>query len=453
MSTTALSDAGQAVRSRLERSFTDLARLVGQPSVSSQNVGMQECAELTAAILEEYGYSAKLLPTPAYPVVYAEAPGESDRTLLCYNHYDVQPAEPLEGWNTPPFVLTERDGSLYGRGVADDKGHIISRLAALDVVRAARGKLPCRVKFVIEGGEEISSPYVPEFVEEHRELLAGDACVWETGGVDFDGRPSLNLGLRGILYVQLEARSLSRDAHSGSAHLLPNAAWRLVRALSSLKDESERILIPGFYHAALPPSEQETELLRQLDIHEDEQKESYGIDRFVAGRAGIAAAFAVYEPTANIAGLSAGYEGVGPKTVIPAQAMAKVDFRLVPEQDPEDVFQRLVEYLQMEGFDDIEVRYVGGERAATTPWDDPFVQLAAQTAAEVYGKPARVQPMIGGSGPMHPFRHFLEVPVVTVGIGYPENLIHAPNEHIRIEDFVAGTCHMVRLVERWADLS
>ena len=444
--------ADRLIEENLESSLGQLARLVGQPSVSSQNVGMKECAELTASLLEEHGFSVRLLPTPTYPVVFAESPGATNRTLLCYNHYDVQPAEPLELWNSPPFKLTERDGKLYGRGAADDKGHVISRLAALQAVRVAHGELPCRVKFVIEGGEEISSPHIPEFVQEHQELLAADACIWESGGVDYDGRPSLILGMRGILYVQLNARSMSRDAHSGSAHLLPNAAWRLVRALSTLKDEDERVLIPGFYEGARPPNEHDLSLLEQLDMHETEQKESYGIESFVLGRTGLGAATAVYSPTANIAGLSAGYEGPGPKTVIPSKAMAKIDFRLIPDQDPQEILEKLKSYMHDAGFDDIEVEALGGERAATTPPDDPFVRMTGQTALEIYGKPARIQPLIGGSGPMHPFREFLDLPVVTVGIGNPENLIHAPNENIRTRDFVLGTRHMARLVERWTEI-
>jgi acetylornithine deacetylase/succinyl-diaminopimelate desuccinylase-like protein len=258
--------------------------------------------------------------------------------------------------------------------------------------------------------------------------------------------------MRGILYVQLNARSMSRDAHSGSAHLLPNAAWRLVRALSTLKDEDERVLIPGFYEGARPPNEHDLSLLEQLDMHETEQKESYGIESFVLGRTGLGAATAVYSPTANIAGLSAGYEGPGPKTVIPSKAMAKIDFRLIPDQDPQEILEKLKSYMHDAGFDDIEVEALGGERAATTPPDDPFVRMTGQTALEIYGKPARIQPLIGGSGPMHPFREFLDLPVVTVGIGNPENLIHAPNENIRTRDFVLGTRHMARLVERWTEI-
>lgn len=438
------------ITEHIDNSLAELARLVGSPSISSQNVGMEDTAQLVAEMLEEHGFEARLLPTPGYPVVYAEAPGRSDRTLLCYNHYDVQPPEPLELWESPPFEMSRRGGKLYGRGIADDKGHIISRLAALEATRDEQGRYPCRIKFVIEGGEEISSPHIPELIAEHRDLLAADACVWETGGVDYEGRPGLTLGMRGILYVQYDAETMSRDAHSGSAHLLPNAAWRLIRALTRVKDENDRILIPGFYDSAYPLTDADRRLFEQMESDEEATKRSYGIEAFNQGLTGQASKEAVFSPTANIAGISGGYEGHGPKTVIPATAMAKMDFRLVPDQDPEVIYENLQRYLADEGFGDISVQYLGGEKAAQTPVNDPFVQLTASIAEEVYGRPPRISPLIGGSGPMHPFREYLGVPIVTLGISYPESLVHAPNENITEENFVLGTRHMAHLVARFA---
>lgn len=443
-------DVDSYISSELERSLAQLARLVEQPSISSQNIGMSETAELVAQMLEEYGFTASIMPTQGYPVVFAEAPGATDKTLLCYNHYDVQPPEPLDLWDSPPFQATRRNGKLYGRGVSDDKGQLVSRLAALDAVRVVMGGFPCAVKFVVEGGEEIASPFLPEFVSEHRTLLASDVCVWETGGVDYQGRPQLTLGMRGICYVQYNVRTMSRDAHSGSAHLLPNAAWRLVRALNTIKDENDRVLIPGFHDDARDPTLVDLQLLEDLDLEEGEMKRSFGISSLHRGLTGFEAKRAVFSPTANIAGISGGYELEGSKTVIPSTAMAKMDFRLVPDQDPEDIVAKLRRHLQQQGFEEIEVEYLGGERAAQTPPDDPFVRLAAGTAEEVYGVPPRVSPMVGGSGPMHAFRHYLDVPIVTVGIGYPESLVHAPNENITIQNFLLGTRHMARLVERYA---
>lgn len=438
------------IAQHLDEAFEDLTRLVGQPSISSQNAGMQECADLVVELLREAGFEARSMETESYPVVYGEAGGQSDRTLICYNHYDVQPPEPLHQWDSPPFQLTQRDGKLYGRGVADDKGHIISRLAALKALRAVGGDYPCRIKFLIEGGEEISSPHLPEFIDMHRDLLAADACVWETGGVNYRGQPNLTLGMRGICYVQYNVQTMGRDAHSGSAHLLPNAAWRLVRALNSVKDENERVLIPGFYDGVRGMTDLDREIFAGRENNHVAMRESYGIASFVLGVDGLAASEAVFNPTANIAGIAGGYEGAGPKTVIPARAMAKMDFRLVPDQDPEDIVEKLRAHLRAGGFDDIEVEYLGGERAAQTPLDDPFVQMCAETAREVYGAEPDISPLVGGSGPMYPFRAYLGVPIVSVGVGYPETLVHAPNENIRVQDFLLGTVHMAHLTARFA---
>jgi acetylornithine deacetylase/succinyl-diaminopimelate desuccinylase-like protein len=435
-----------AIDRKLDESLAELAELVGQPSISSQNVGMEDAAALVAELLRRHGFDARIMETSSYPVIYGEAKGSGPGTLILYNHYDVQPAEPLEAWDSPPFEARRVNGHLVGRGIADDKGHIICRLAALDAVREVLGDFPCAVKFLIEGGEEISSPGIPEFIEEQRELLRADACIWETGGVDFDGRPQITLGMRGICYVQYDVRSMSRDAHSGSAHLLPNAAWHLVQALGTLKDASGQIQIDGFFDDVLGPSEDDLRLLSELPDLSDAMRASYGIDQFVGDLDGLEARKAVYDPTANIAGLSSGYEGPGSKTVTPSTAMAKMDFRLVPDQDPEDIYRKLKSHLNTCGFGDVGVTYLGGEKAATTPVADPWVQLAIQTARTVYGKDPLVQPLVGGSGPMHPFRESLQVPIVTAGVGYPESLIHAPNENITVENFVLGTRHTALLI-------
>jgi acetylornithine deacetylase/succinyl-diaminopimelate desuccinylase-like protein len=231
--------------------------------------------------------------------------------MLLYNHYDVQPAEPLDLWESPPFELTERDGRVYARGVSDDKGQLISRLAAIRAVRAVTGGLPERVKFLVEGEEEISSPSLETFVEENRELLAADACVWEFGGVDPDGRPEVVLGLRGILYVEYRVRTLSRDAHSGGAHNLPNAAWRLVRALNTIQGPDGRILIPGFYDAVQGPTTTDMQLLAAMPSSEEFNREHFGVTGFLNGHTGMDYKRAVYEPTANIAGIGAGWQGQG----------------------------------------------------------------------------------------------------------------------------------------------
>ncbi|MCP4361956.1 MAG: M20/M25/M40 family metallo-hydrolase, partial [Chloroflexi bacterium] len=268
-------------------------------------------------------------------------------------------------------------------------GHIICRLAALAAVKDAVGELPCHIKFVIEGEEEIGSPNMPAFVEQHQTRLAADACIWEFGGVGYDGRPRQALGMRGICYVELSVQSLAQDAHSGLAgSIFPNAAWRLTWALSTLKDQNERILIPGFYDNVQSPSQRDLELLAKLPDDADQLKEMYGLDSFLLGLEGGLAwrETAVFQPTCTICGLTSGYQGAGAKTVLPAKASAKIDFRLVPQQTPEEMVSKLRAHLDAQGFHDVDVKLLGGGRPAKVDPDDPFVQIANETAVDVYGQ-------------------------------------------------------------------
>jgi acetylornithine deacetylase/succinyl-diaminopimelate desuccinylase-like protein len=444
--TTVLDEIDRYIESNLPQFIADLRRLVSIPSISSRGEGIEPAATLVAELLSDAGFTAHMMATDGFPVVYADSGSGTARTLICYNHYDVQPPEPLELWDSPPFELVERNGRLYGRGVADDKGQLLSRIAAMRAVRAVTGGLPCRVKFLVEGEEEISSINLEPFIAQNRELLAADGCVWETGGVDHEGQPVVVLGMRGICYVEYRVRTMTRDAHSGGAHNLPNAAWRLVWALASIKGKDEQIRIPGFYDDVRAPGVTERQLLQTLPSDEDFTRAIYGVREFVGGHTGAAYKEAVYQPTANIAGFGSGWQGQGAKTVIPAYAMAKMDFRLVPDQDPQDIFRKLRRHLDAEGFSDVETIYLGGERAATTPADDPFVQLTARTAKEVYGKPAVLKPLIGGSGPMHAFRAHLKTPIVTLGPADADTSIHAPNESLSVAHFILGTRHMARLL-------
>src|SRR5262245_31567396 len=286
--TDALAQIDAYIEEHLEATIADLARLCAQPSVSAQRLGIDECAALVADMLRSRGFAAEIVPTTGNPVVLGDAAGASERTLLCYNHYDVQPPEPLELWNSPPFELTRRDGKLFARGAADDKGELIGRLAAADAVRAVLGHLPCRVKFLVEGEEEVSSPSLPGFIADHAGRLAADACIWEFGSVNHQGAPVQYLGLRGICYVELSVETLSMDAHSGlGGSIFPNAAWRLVWALNTLKDRDERILIPGFYDAAVPPSARDRALLEALPDESEQHRKTYGVKRFLKDLSGV----------------------------------------------------------------------------------------------------------------------------------------------------------------------
>lgn len=437
------------LENHLNESIAELAKLVAQPSVGAQNWGIQECAALVGEMLQKRGFLVKILPTGGAPVVFAERNGQSDKTILIYNHYDVQPPEPLELWDSPPFEPAIRDGKLFGRGVSDDKGHIVSRLFAIDALLAVENELPCNIKFIIEGEEETSSVHLHDFVANNQTLLAADACIWEFGGVDHRDVPMQYLGLRGICYVELSVETASTDAHSGlGGSIFPNAAWRLVWALNSLKGIDERIRIPGFYDAVRPPSAREYQLMEEMPEVSEEYRQRYGISHFLKGlQGGVELRIAeVYEPTCTICGLTSGYQGPGSKTVLPARASAKVDFRLVPDQHPEEVLRQLRAHLDAEGFSDVRVTYLGGDPPARTDPDDPFVQLVVKTAEPIYGRPMQIVPMIGGSGPSYPFIHLLKLPVVTAGAGDPGSLAHAPNENIRLDLYLKHARHMARIL-------
>jgi acetylornithine deacetylase/succinyl-diaminopimelate desuccinylase-like protein len=442
------------LQARLESYIAEAMALCAQPSVSARKEGLRECAALTADILGRHGLETHTFETAGSPVLIGRAQGLSPRTLLFYNHYDVQPPEPLELWTTPPFEPALRDGALYARGAKDDKGELIARLAALDAVRQAHGgALPCGVTFVVEGEEEAGSPNIAEFVRQHQAWLACDGAIWEEGGILPEGNPANILGCRGVLSVEVSLATMKIDAHSGAAHMLPSAAWRLVRLLDMLKAGDETVLIPGFYDAAIPPSERDLELIERLPLHDDLFREIYGVKTFVAGREGQAINRAVFEPTCNIQGISTGYQGQGMKTVIPATASAKLDFRLVPNQSPDDIFDKLREYLDLEGFEDVQLTLIGAMWPSRTSPDHPLVQLADRAGQEVYGLPSMLLPMAGGSSPQYAFARPLGgIPIITAGVGYWDNRTHAPNEHMRLQDFLNAARHIARIMAGFADL-
>jgi acetylornithine deacetylase/succinyl-diaminopimelate desuccinylase-like protein len=448
-----LAQIDRHIEQNLDRTIAILARLCAQPSVSAQHLGIDECARLVAAILREEGFEAEVIPSAGHPVVVGRGDGRNPQTLLMYLHYDVQPAEPLELWESPPFELTRRGNRLYARGISDDKGHIAARLAALAAVRHVLGVLPCQVKFVIEGEEEIGSPNMQRFVEDHQELLASDACIWEFGGVNVYGDPEMTLGMRGICYVELAVSTASRDAHSGLAgSIFPNAAWRLVQALHTLRDANGRILIEGHYDNVRPPSPRDLEYLDGAPDESAVIRDMYRLESYLGAQSGLDwKVQAVFEPTCTICGLTSGYQGPGTKTVLPATATAKVDFRLVPDQTPEEVVSKLRAHLDRHGFEDVEVALLGGQRPAKVDPDDPFVQLSIAAARDVYDTEIVVLPIIGGSGPLYPFVSVLGVPVVSAGIGHPDSRVHAPNENIDLDYFLKGIKHTARIVAAFGE--
>lgn len=413
--------------------------LCRQPSVVAQNLGMAEMADLIETLLGEIGFQTQRLHTEgAPPAIYGELRGRSDYTILLYNHYDVQPPEPLELWHTPPFEPTVRDGKLYARGVSDNKAEIAARLTAIRALRAVYGELPITLRWIIEGEEEIGSPHFGAIAKKYSSLLQADGCLWEGSGFDPTHRPQLGLGTKGLLYVQLDIQGTGIDAHSGSAPILPSAAWRLVQALATLRSPEGKIRIPGFYDRVLPPSAAQLSAILDQPDQDTQLREAYKVEHFVDDLSGAdLRKREAFTPTCNIAGLVSGYTGEGSKTVLPAKAMAKIDFRLVPEQDPDDILAKLQAHLATSGYSDIRITPFGKADPVVTPIDDPFVKRIATIAESFAGKRPSITPIAGGTLPfLGELRRYVGVP----GLAAPDNPVywgngaHAPNEHIRLDD-------------------
>ncbi|MGB9676405.1 MAG: M20/M25/M40 family metallo-hydrolase [Candidatus Bathyarchaeales archaeon] len=431
----------------------DLVKLVRQPSVSAKGEGIEECADLVEEMLQKVGFSTKILrQKKGNPVVYGELKSKSaKKTLLFYNHYDVQPPEPIEKWIYPPFSGKIVDGKIFGRGATDNKGNFVSRLKAVQSLLDVTGDLPINIKFFVEGEEEIGSPNLEPIIKENNSLFSADAAIWEFGGTNRQGRPHLYLGLKGVLSVEIMAYGASKDVHSANAPLIVNPAWRLVWALNLLKAADEKILIDGFYENVLPPSADEIECLKEIPFEEEEIKDELEIKEFLGKKRGQEALKALlFQPTCTINGLISGYTGKGSKTVLPHEAAVKLDFRLVPNQKPEEIYTKLVSHLKKNGFGDLKIIQHGSTEPSRTPISDPFVRFVARTAEKIYGKKAVVYPTSAGSGPMHLFRNFLGYPVVSVGCGHPEANEHAPNENLKIESFIQGIKFIATLISNFS---
>jgi acetylornithine deacetylase/succinyl-diaminopimelate desuccinylase-like protein len=442
-------DIDRYLEAHLDESIQELSGYCAQPSVAAQQLGIQECAQMTRALLEKRGFSVQVYQTPGSPIVLGECKGRADRTILFYNHYDVQPAEPFDLWESPPFEPAIRDNKLFARGVVDDKGHLTSRLFAIDAILDTERELPCNIKFVVEGEEEISSTNLEHFVKTHTDLLKADACVWEYGGVDFDDRPTQMLGLRGICYVELRVTTANQDVHSGlGGSIFPNAAWRLVWALESLKGPDEHIRIDGFYDDVKEVPEKSRRLMAELPDTAEDYKQRYNLKGFIKGLIGglDLRIEEVFTPTCTICGLTSGYQGEGSKTVLPAEARAKVDFRLVPDQDPARIIPLLRAHLDRHGFTDVEIVHLGSEAPAVTDPDDPFVKLVVEEAKTVYGQTMQIVPLSGGSGPSAIFMKLLKLPIVSAGVGHPGAQAHAPNENMRLDLYLKGARHIARIL-------
>jgi acetylornithine deacetylase/succinyl-diaminopimelate desuccinylase-like protein len=432
-----MDDVFEYIDKHADRFIDELCALLRQPSISAQRVGVDECARLVSRFMSDAGAGARLMPTPGYPVVYGEvsAPG-SVRTALIYGHYDVQPPEPLELWDSPPFEPSIRNGRIYARGVGDNKGQMFAHLKAMEAVLRTRGRLPIGVKFCYEGEEEIGSSHLEGFVREHRELLRAD-LVYASDGPMHPSGPTVFFGCRGLLYLELTASGARRDLHSGNyGGPVPAPAARLVRALASLWDETGRVAVDGFDDRVRNLSPADLEVLRAIPMDTDSLTKDLGL--------GVSEPERFYEqllarPNLNIAGLGAGYQGPGSKTIIPHVARAKLDVRLVMDQDPEEIQEKIRNHLERRGFGDIRVERIGGAvPPSRTPVDHPFGKAVVRAVERAWGRRPVIFPNLGGTIPDYLFTRLLGLPSIWVPYAPHDEANHAPNENMTIEGFLNG---------------
>ncbi|MFH1231576.1 MAG: M20/M25/M40 family metallo-hydrolase [Planctomycetota bacterium] len=435
--------------------------IVKIPSVSAAGLKtkpIKQTAEFVIRLFKENGFNTILNTIKGNPIIYAEriiSPAKP--TIIFYNHYDVQPPDPLNEWISGPFKPTVRSGKLFGRGVSDNKGNLIARLAAVKSFIDAKLQLSVNIKFLVEGAEEIGSPGLSDFIRKYRSKLSADVCVWEFGKRNDKGVPELSLGVKGIIYVQLSVKGPKDDLHSSLGITIPNPAWRLNWALASLKDSRERILIKGFYDNCLPLTAADIKVLSPGLLNEALTKKEMGINKFLLGLTGkplLKRHF--YQPALNINGLTSGYQGPGHKTVLPKQASAKIDFRLVPNQNPQDILKKLRRHLDSKGFNDVKISYSDGYPPGRTAPNHPFIRkympLLNTIAKNIFGHKFIIEPISPTSGPMYLIDRHLKIPCIAFGFGVqPGANIHAPNENIILSDYNKGVKFIVELFKKFSN--
>ncbi len=433
----------QYIDQNLNRFIDELFVLLRQPSISARWEGVVECSKLLTGIMEKIGIKPRVLPMGGErkpPLIYGEILNpEAKRTLLIYGHFDVQPPEPLEAWNSPPFQPTIRDGRIYGRGSADNKGQFFAHFKAIESVLKVNGKLPINVKFLLDPEEEVGSPSLNQFCRENKALFAADMAMNSDGPMDTSGRPRLSFGNRGVLYVEVKARGANQDLHSGNfGGPVPNPAWRVVEFLSSLRKPDGTVAIEGFYDNIVPPTPKEREMMAQMPFDEKKFMEKYGLKKFAPPDNLSFMEKLMFRPTLNIAGFTSGYGGAGSKTVLPSLATLKMDMRLVVNQDPEDIYQKFVKHIKKHGFEDLDVTMVHYYYPSRTSVDHPMAPKFVEAIRQGFQKEPVLIPAGGGSFPGAAIRNFLGIPILSVPYGNADENNHAPNENFAIDCFKNG---------------
>jgi acetylornithine deacetylase/succinyl-diaminopimelate desuccinylase-like protein len=434
------------VRQNSSRLLEELKEFVRIPSVSTlpeHRPDIDRAASFVAESLRKAG-----------PLIYADwmhLPGKP--TVLCYGHYDVQPADPLELWTSPPFEPSERDGNLYARGTADDKGQMYMHIKAVEALQAVNGTLPLNVKFLVEGEEEVGGASIAKYVAGHPDKLRADVALVSDTAMYAEGMPTLCVGLRGLIYAEIEAVGPMRDLHSGLyGGAAPNAVYGLIELLAKAKDANGVLQIPGIYDAVEEPAPAELQSWRSLPFREADFLEKEVGATELTGEAGRSVLERIWSrPTFEVHGIAGGFTSAGSKTVIPATATAKVSFRLVPRQDPDRVVRALEEWVRHNTPRGMrtQVRILTASPGLVVDPGHPAIRVAAQAFSDVFGKPT-VFIRSGGSIPVvGDFANHLRIPTVLMGFGLPDDGLHSPNEKYKVENYYKGIMTIAQFFEQY----
>lgn len=440
------------VDARLETWTEELAQFCRFPSEQGADEALIGAADWTAERLRALGAEVDVVELDGAPPLVVGEIGTGPRTLNLVQHYDVQPAVPLELWTTPPYEPDIRAGVLYARGATDNKGELLPRVWAVEAWLEAIGELPCRVRFLVEGEEEYGSGHLDALLDQRPAYRRADGALIEGGGLDMRGRPLVLGGGRGIVVLELIARTIAYDAHSSLAVILPNAAIRLVQALATLWRSDGLPAVEGLDAGIRPPTAAQLATVdaQPLALLDDYRRE-FGVEDFIGGRTGVDALRAMtFAPTLNMQGLWSGFTGPGDKTITPAEAHARLDIRIVPDQGPEDMVAAVRAHLDAAGFGDVEIVAEQGERAWWTPPDHPIVRAAAAVSEAVAGLEAAVSVSMPGTVPMYQVCAEHRVPATTLGTGRDDCHAHAPDENVRLEDLAAATRITGRFLDAFA---
>ena len=430
-----------------EENINILKKLVAQPSISAQNIGVKECAKILYDIMIDIGIDTRIFETKTQPIVFGEIKSKNQNsiTLLFYGHYDVQPPDPLEEWNTPPFEPTVFNKRLYGRGTGDNKGQLLAHILAVRSFMNTVGCLPVNIKFVFEGEEESGSPSLPEFVKEHRDMLNADLVYFSDGTKHDSGAPIIFFGARGVLSLEITLQTAKNDNHSGNkGGVIPNAAWKLVDLLSTMKDSKDNITINGFYDNIVPPSEYELKLIDEIPYDPNKLAKIFGVQELTLNRKEFYRRL-MFEPTLTINGLISGYTGIGGKTIIPGSAAVKMDARLVCNQDPNDIFNKIKDHVI--NYDPCaQVIKHHCMYPSKTSADLQICEPVIRAVNKTHDQRPILFPSAGASSPDYVWTSVLGVPLLCVPYANADEANHAPNENIVLDYYLNGIHTSAQLI-------